>query len=341
MNVCICGGGNLGHVTAAFLSGKTDARVSVLTRRPEEWSRTLYAVEPGGKRFSAALRAVSDNPAEVVADADIVCLCLPGFAIGEELVKIKPYLKTGAAAGSIVSNSGFFFEALKILNEDTPLFGFQRVPFISRIIEYGKSCELKGYKTSLSVAVERTDAKERIAGIFEKWFGIPVRLLSSHYEASLSNSNPLLHPARLYTLFGDWSGSATCGRCPMFYEEWDDRASELLIEMDSEFMKLLEILHINDKSAIPPILDYYESHDAASLTAKIRSIQAFKGIQSPMIRHGEGYVPDFRSRYFCEDIPYGMRFIVETAAENSLALPVTGKVYEWGMDCIKKYARYK
>lgn len=337
MNVCICGGGNLGHVMAAYLSGKTDARVSVLTRRPEAWNMVLYATEPDGEVFSGELSCVSADPAEVVSDADMVFVCLPGFAIRDELQKIKPYLKDGAAVGSVVSNSGFFFEALEILEERTTLFGFQRVPFISRIKEYGKSCELKGYKTSLSVAVERSSDKLSIVKTLEGFFRIPVKLLGSHYEASLSNSNPLLHPARLYTMWGGWQPGMVYEHNPMFYEEWDNRASELLIAMDNEFMHLLDVLGIKEHGTITPILEYYDSWDVASLTAKITSIRAFKGIMSPMLQTDTGFVPDFHSRYFTEDIPYGMRFIVETAAANGVSIPVISKVYAWGTECIDKF----
>lgn len=67
----------------------------------------------------------------------------------------------------------------------------------------------------------------------------------------------------------------------MFYEEWDDRAASLYIGMDCEFQDLLAALPVK-RGCIPTVLDYYESADASSLAAKLRSITAFKGIPSPM-----------------------------------------------------------
>ena len=75
--------------------------------------------------------------------------------------------------------------------------------------------------------------------------------------------------------------------------------------MDREFQQLLQVLPVREGS-IPTILDYYESSDAASLTRKLRSIQAFKGILAPMKAVEGGFVPDFSSRYFTEDFPYGL-----------------------------------
>ena len=144
MKICVCGGGNLGHVTAGFLAARKDCEVTVMTRRPERWSDTVEVTDSHGRLFAGKFARVTADAAEAVADADIVILCLPGFAIVPELKKIKPWLRQGVPVGSIVSNTGFFFEAMETLPESTTLFGFQRVPFISRITEYGKSAELKG-----------------------------------------------------------------------------------------------------------------------------------------------------------------------------------------------------
>ena len=40
------------------------------------------------------------------------------------------------------------------------------------------------------------------------------------------------------------------------------------------------------------------------------------------------------SRYFTEDFPYGLRFIIHTAAKNNFPVPVMKKVYDWGISCI-------
>jgi hypothetical protein len=128
----------------------------------------------------------------------------------------------------------------------------------------------------------------------QQLFRVPVLLLKSYYEVSLTNSNPLLHPARLYTLWSHWHEGIVYPEESLFYEQWTDEASALLIQMDEEFQQLLCALPVT-KGSIPTILDYYESTDAPSLTRKLRSIQAFKGIKAPMKQVAGGYVPDFGS----------------------------------------------
>ena len=146
MKICICGGGNLGHVTAGFFAAQDDLQVSLLTTKPERWSQYLEVVDVNGKTFKGKLERISSNPKDVIPGAHIVLVCLPGFAIHEELCNIAPYLDNKTWVGTVVSSTGFFFEAMNVLPKNQPLFGFQRVPFISRVINYGHVAELKGYK---------------------------------------------------------------------------------------------------------------------------------------------------------------------------------------------------
>lgn len=328
MNICICGGGNLGHVCAGFLANRGH-QVSVLTTKPELWSSELEIVAPD-RTFTGKLTHVTSKSEEVIPKAEIILICLPGFAIHDELEKFKPYLSKGCIVGTIVSSTGFFFEAFKVLPKGTALFGFQRVPFISRTIKYGHRAELKGYKDTLSVAIEQTNAKEIVRQQLERLFEKPVTLLDSYYEVSLSNSNPLLHPSRLYTMWKDWESGIVYPRNPQFYAEWTLKASVLLIQMDEEFQNLLNILDLKP-GCIPTVLDYYESTDAESLTNKLQTIKAFQDIYSPMKEVPGGFTPDFTSRYFTEDFPYGMRFIVETAHTHHVPIPTIEIVYNWGI----------
>lgn len=329
--VCICGGGSLGHVTAGYLSATGAAEVSLLTRKPEEWSSQVNVFLPDGGTLEGKLYAISSDPDEAAGQADIVLLCLPGFAIRPELEKLRGHIRPDAYVGSVFSSTGFFFEAMKILPESQPLWGFQRVPFIARTSEYGKSARLLGYKDSYSVAVEhvRNADREEFARWVSDAFSRPVHLLKNMYEASLTNSNPILHTSRLYSMFHGWTPEKRYGHDIMFYEEWDEESAETLIRMDREFFRLLDKLPVT-KGYLPTILDYYESSDAKSLAAKLSSIPAFKGIATPMVNDGSGWIPDFTSRYFTEDFPFGLRYIRDLGTEKGISMPTIEKVYRWG-----------
>lgn len=333
MKVCICGGGSLGHVIAGWSAAKAKGQVSVYTGRPGEWASDIVVDTPEGDTLTGHIFKVSDDPREVVSPADVVLFCYPGYLIESTLKRLKPFFREDAFIGSVFSSTGFFFDAREVLAPDQPLWGFQRVPFIARVGEYGHSAHLLGYKSELKVAVENVPTEEKLSFVefLSEWFERKVTLLDNYFEASLSNSNPLLHPAVLYDMF---AGDKVYDRKIYLYREWSESAAELLIKMDEEFFRLLEVLPVR-RGFLPTILDYYESKDAASLAAKLRSIPAFQNLEAPMKQGPTGWVPDYSSRYFSEDFPYGLKLICTLAHEKGVPVPTLDRVLEWGMSRIQ------
>lgn len=337
MRICICGGGHLGHVCTGVLSSHEDVSLNIYSRNPSCWGTSITVTDLYNHEYVAKIDVISSDPKQAICDADIILLCLPGFAIETTLRSIKPHLKMNQIIGSIVSSTGFFFLAHEILGHNAKLFGFQRVPFISRVLDYGKSASLLGYKKEIKIAVENIEDKELFRQSIERLFLTPTVLLNNFYEACLTNSNPILHTGRLYSLWGHWSGE-TYERNIYFYKEWTDDASETILAMDAEFMNLVDRLPV-DKRNIPSILDYYEVTDALSLTQKIRSISAFESIMAPMKLEEKGWIPDFGSRYFIEDFPYGLKYIIDLAQRNEISSTNLEKVYNWGIKCCGSIVR--
>ena len=332
MKICICGGGSLGHVCAGVMASQGDVELNILSGHPDRWQKTITVTDLDGKQFIAKINRISSKPEEVISGQDIILLCLPGYLIEKTLLDIKPFVGT-AAVGTVVSSTGFFFFAHDILGKDAKLFGLQRVPFISRVAEYGKTANLLGYKSSLAAVLENIEDGESFRRDLERLFMTPVTLLSSFYEVALSNSNPILHTGRLYSMFHGRENEVFDHNI-LFYKEWTDEASQLLIDMDAEFFQLLDKLNVH---SIPTLLDYYESTDATSLTRKIQSIPAFQTITSPMKQVEGGWMVDFESRYFTEDFPFGLRWIKELASAHEINVPIVNKVYSWGMNSLDRF----
>lgn len=329
MKICICGGGSLGHVCAGVMASLEDVELNILSGHPDRWQQSITVTDLDGKQFKAKINRISSTPEEVISGQDIILLCLPGYLIEKTLCDIKPFAGK-AAVGTVVSSTGFFFFAHDILGKDAKLFGFQRVPFISRVAEYGKTANLLGYKSSLAAVLENIEERESFRRDLERLFMTPVTLLSSFYEVALSNSNPILHTGRLYSMFHGREDEVFDHNI-LFYKEWTDEASQLLIDMDAEFFQLLDKLNVQ---SLPTLLEYYESTDAISLTRKITSIPAFQTITSPMVEAEGGWKADFKSRYFTEDFPYGLRWIKELTDKHQIETPTIDKVYQWGMNRI-------
>lgn len=333
-HICICGGGNLGHVIAGLAAYK-GYKVSILTRKPHLWHTSLTIKDIDGKTFTGKLTTITQDASQIIPQADIILLCLPGYAIEEELMSIRPFIKDKSHIGSVVSSTGFFFTAYRIIGTTTSLFGFQRSPFISRIKEYGQTANLLGYKKELQIATFNNKAPELLQATLQDIMNTPIHLLNHFLEASLTNSNPILHPTRLYSLFHSWSKEQVYPDLLNFYSNWDDASSELLIACDNEFQKVINALPIPIKH-IPSILSYYESHDNSSLTQKIRSIKAFQDIKAPMTKVANGYIPDFENRYFTEDFPFGLLIIKSIAEIVNVETPYINEILKWGQQMIGK-----
>ena len=333
-HICICGGGNLGHVIAGIAVHK-GYKVSLLTRKPQLWQSSLSITDCTGKSFSGNLTTITNDASQIIPQADIILLCLPGFAIEEELNYILPYLKQECHIGSVVCSTGFFFIASRVLKPNTSLFGFQRTPFIARINEYGQSANLLGYKEELQIATLNNENPEQLLKVFQHITDTPIRLLNHFLEASLTNSNPILHPVRLYSIFKSWTENQTYTEPLSFYSSWDNNSSEMLISCDNEFQDILNALPIQIEH-IPTLLSYYESYDATSLSNKIRSIKAFKDIMAPMKKTSSGYIPDFSNRYFLEDFPFGLLIIKSIGEILNIQTPNIDEILKWGQTVIGK-----
>lgn len=336
--VCICGGGGQCHAIAPWLSAK-GINVNILTNHPEMWNRNFDYLLPNGSRHSVTLDTISADPAETVPQADVVIVTVPGFANEAVLLHIRSHIKSGAFVGGVFSSNGFCFDALKILGSKFPIWGFQRVPFIGKIKEYGKIGNIMAYKTALDIAVENANNTDK--EIFRTWvestFCLPTRLHSSYLDVSLSNSNPLLHPARIYTWLKNWNGTTPIKSNPLFYEEWPDEASEAYIALDADLHKLMRNLPM-ESDALPYILDYYEQSDAHTLSQKLHSIDSFKGIRMPVKETDGGWWPDLTSRYFLEDFGCGLKNYRELARKHKVDCPTIEKIYLWGEEFIKKHS---
>lgn len=339
MRICIIGGGGLGHTCSGVLSSHSDITVDMLTKRPEKWNHQFKVNAPEGKVFNGKLNTITSDPSAVIPQADIVFLCLPAFCVEDTIKEIKPYLNPETIVGTVVANSGFFLFCHQHLPSTTKLFGLQRVPYVSRVVEYGKEANLLGYRDALYVAMENIDDRESLRAFIAEKFLETTHLVDSFYEVTLSNSNPILHTGRLYTMWKDWDGKPF-ERCSLFYKEWTLEASEVEVEMDKEFFALLEVLGVNTNN-IETLLTHYDSTTPEGMTRKLQSIESLSTILSPMKQIEGGWVPNFDSRYFTEDFPFGLRFIKELAEQHNVPAPMIDKVYEWGMSALRHKNEFK
>jgi len=335
MNIAICGGGNLGHALVSQLSLNSNVNVSLLTSRPELWSSRISMIRNSGEKTVSGSYNVSKYPKDTIKEADIVIITTPSFLIENLLVDIKPFLKATAWVGSVQCSGGFFWIANKVLCGKNKLFGFQRVPYISRVNEYGKSVFLKGIKPVVYVSIykEYDDVREinKLSDLLE----IKFEFLSSYLNATLTNSNPILHPARLYDIFKSWSKGDYFKEEPLFYEHWTNRASEVLFKCDRELSHVVDKLSTKMTSLVP-IFEHYEVVSVEGLTNKLKNIEAFKGIKLKMKKDENGFLPDFNDRYFVEDISIGLVLLKGVAEVVEVNTPMIDEIIYWAQNLLGK-----
>lgn len=327
LRITLCGGGNLTHAQAAYLARKGHL-VNIYTRHPGSWASSLHAKYYDGDERMVPLGTISHLP-EVIQESDIVIISLPRFAIREVSEQILPFLND---------------ETLLIYAPGTPdllelehdlrwrrksVCALYKVPFISRAEHYGHSVSVLGSRDVNRIWYSHPSLRKK-QQLIEDLYDTPLVELSSAYPFLLTNSNPLLHPSRLLVMFKDYAPGVYYDHNFLFYEEWTQESSELYIAADSELLRVCErcpgMMIGRD---IIPVTEYYDSPTAELLTQKIRSITAFKGIRSPMKQLEHGWIPDFSSRYFTEDIAWGTGPICDYAKTLHVETPILEQFIGW------------
>ena len=161
----------------------------------------------------------------------------------------------------------------------------------------------------------------------EELFDMQCEILPNYLCITLTPSNPVLHTSRLYTMFRSFEQPLSDN--PLFYADWTDEASDVLLKLDDEVQSICHALDAIDLGSVRSLKDHYESDSARSLTKKLRSIESLSKIHSPMKQTGDGWGPDFGSRYFTCDFNYGLDILQQFATILRLNTPTIDEVMAW------------
>ena len=318
MNVCIYGDGHIAHSLAAKITDYLPA--TVLLRFDKHWNRRLAYNQAGISHESSCEIKVTTDMC-VVQNADIVFIALPQFAFEGALDRLGPYLHRGQVVVAIPAPAKMNEYAKRLEEVGAQVVGFQRVPYISRIVKYGEQVQISEDRSEHKCVVSDPTMKGVWQNFTTTWFGGKVSFLSSFSVFAFNNSNPLLHPSRLVVLFRDWRDCFFTTN-PLFYAEWTDESSELYIAADREMREVMaKCPDIDLEHDYESVLEHYGVKSAHELTEKIRSIPPFRSITLPMKEESGKLVPDFSSRYFTEDVEFGTKVIQAIARRVNVQTP--------------------
>lgn len=328
MKICVIGGGNIGTLIAGEMARNYDVRM--LTSKPSQWENSIHIInKETEEEYDGMLEFVTDNAEQAIKDADIIYITVPSHIIQNKLKEIEPYVHRGAYVGVVPGTGGCEFYAKKLIEKGVILFGMQRVPYIVRLKRYGHEVYNLSTKKELNIACIPRNKTEEVCILNQKLFGIPCREVNNFLAVTLTPSNPILHTARLYSMFKNYKKGMVWEKEIGFYDEWSDDSSEMLILCDEELQNICRAYEKIDLSEVKSLKIHYESDTIQKMTQKICNIPSFQGIKTPMVKTEKGYIPDFDSRYFEEDFPYGLCIIKSFAEIAGIETKNIDKVLKW------------
>ena len=353
-DVTIVGGCSSTHVLFPFLSG-AGFDVNILTRKPKEWSRKvdvqLHSIHGElQEEFSGSLTKISDNPAEVIPQASFVILCMPVCKYRFALHGLAPHLAKDKEVfvGTIYGQAGFNWMVDEIkrkfdLNNITT-FAIGLIPWICRVIEYGKVGVTYGCKELNVVAVSPPNRFSELndlllKNICERWLKKgPFRQAANFLSLTLSVDNQIIHPSRCYGLFLKYHGKwANKEDIPYFYRDYDQKSADLLQELDADFSKIRDTIKAKyPQQDFQYMLDYlglerlsYQSENT-DIRESFTTSLTLGAIKPPTIQLESGeWIIDKDHRFFTDDIHYGLCIAKWIADQLALDVPTIDSIIDW------------
>ena len=330
LNVCIVGGGSAAHVMVGVLGCRNNISVSVFTRNPLNWSKKVTISDKSDNILAVGTVANASDDPSIVQTADVILIFLPAFARRGVIDSIFPHIRPGTLVGCIPGTGGFQWMAKDIVKKGMTIFCSQRLPFVCRILNYGSSVKLFGRKSMMSIAVEPKKEGRRVSSLLYRMFSIQNVLLENMLEVTLTPSNPILHPCRMFGLL-EGQEDALFDNPPKFYEEWDQKSVSILKECDAEVQTLCNFYKC--KNVLPLIKSYpylYPGIDEnLPLIEMLKTNPAYQGIEVPTNKNGQKFSCNYNSRYFTEDVPYGLHILCLLAEKSNIQCESLNKVYSW------------
>ncbi len=328
MKITIIGGGNIGTLMAAEFACKGHD-VTMYTSKPDGWQREVSVYDRDDNiLFKGKLTTITDSMQKAVEDAEYIWVTTPAMLFSRVSENMLPYVHSGQKIGVVPGSGGAEFAFRGLMKKGCILFGLQRVHSIARIKEYGKKVYELGRKPEIQIGAIPSSAKEDICNVVRNLFNMPCASTDNYLSITLTPSNPILHTARLYSIFKEYTLGVTYPRNFLFYEEWTDDSSEILLACDKELQILCDVIPL-DLSSVKSLREHYESKTIAAMTKKISGINAFKGLTSPMKKVDKGWVPDWDSRYFTTDFSFGLKIIKDIAGMFKVPTLHMDKIWDW------------
>lgn len=324
MNITLVGAGNMGLAMTAYLSLSESNQVTLYTNKKILWNELMLEEVEGNLKKKAGFFDVTDNPQRAFSEADIVFCTYPAFLRKNFIEECGAFFHSDMILGFVPGYGGAEFFCRELIDRGVVVCGLQRVPYVARFSEEGSgiTARILSKKKSLYCAAIPFHMTKIVSKQVENLLHIPCMPMQEYLAVTLAPSNPLLHITGLYNVFHNYKAGECYARPMRFYEEWTDDASRLLFRYDDEIQNIchnLSPLRLEEVVSLPV---YYDAPTPERMTKKLKSIEAFQEVMVPLKEIDGRWIPDFNSRMFIEDFPYGVCIIKDFARIAHVDTPV-------------------
>lgn len=369
--VCIVSAGNAAHVLAAMWP-HMGFETYLWSGFRDEAERMNKGLEAGpitatfaeGNPFEGDIQGkpvkVAKDPAEVIPQCDVIFAPLPSFAYESVFTDLKPHLRKGHYVCVTPGAGGADWIAHKVLGDelfnDITLFTLSPMPFNCRIEEWSRSVKVQVLKQRYDICAQPVSRMQECIDIASALMPkSECAGLGPVLAATLLPLNPVIHPARVYTLLTEhnqWEPGKTLPENPFFYEAMTEADTANQIKINDDLDAIVAAanaqgveLRVPDcynyiaktyngiKGDYPPV----EKPTPADLV-KLWHGPMYKTFRCPMKQEegSEGWVPDFENRYFTEDIPCGLCTFKGVAQLFATETPTIDKIILWAQGYMGK-----
>lgn len=341
MMVTIVGGGNIGTQFAVHCAEKKH-KVLVFTSTPGVFGTHLNIVDAEGTTtHEGDIVGATDDPEKAFRKADLIVVTVPSTVMKSVADLVYEYADSRAFICVVPGNGGSECAFRRCIERGNVFFGLERVPAIARLVKKGETVRSVGYREELHVASIPATKVQICCDMIRSIFDVSTRAIPTFLNLTMTPSNPVLHTTRLRTIFRNYKPGVVYKSVPLFYEEWDDISSELLLACDDEVQRICKALPEYQLESVKSLRDHYESPTVELMTKKISSIIAFRGLETPTVKVEGGFIPDLHSRYFTADFSYGLTIIKQVADMFDVDVPNIASTMQWYKEIAVEHGEFR
>lgn len=214
-------------------------KVSVHSSKPYLFSNKIKYIDSAtASTFESNLALVSIDHEKVLSEAELVLITLPTTIIQDAVEKIEPYVNADSIIGYLPGAGGVEFLSAPLIAKGCCIFGFERVPYVARLKEYGHVVAASK-KDKYRISVFPKNRKKGLANKLAQLFDRPCTEMGSFLSMTLTQT---LHTSRLYDLYEHYNKGELLPDNPYFYVEWRDSASRICLQLDDELHTIAQAL---------------------------------------------------------------------------------------------------